>query len=149
MIYVVDDAMDYRFLVQQVFKRFLPQYTLRLFSDGLELIDAIEQSVDSSPTNLTGTELARPGLLVLDVDMPKLSGFQTLEQLKQYPLWQSVPVVMMSSRVGSKFSEAAYQLGANSYIYKPMDLTELQDVMTRLCHTWLDAQAEPPSLQHQ
>lgn len=134
MIYIVDDLADYRFLVEQVFKRFLPQYTLRLFADGLELIQSIEQS-----STLPLPELARPGLLVLDVDMPKLNGFQTLERLKEFPLWQPIPVVMMSGRWESKFSEAAYQQGVTAYILKPMSLTEIQDVMTDLCHQWLDS----------
>ena len=134
MIYVVDDAADYRFLVQQVFKRFLPRYPLRLFADGLELIQFINQSSDSPLA-----DLPMPSLLVLDVDMPKLSGFQTLDLLIQYPLWQSVPVVMMSGRIETRFSESALQGGAISYLVKPMTLVELQQVMTQLCHQWVDA----------
>lgn len=127
MVYIVDDAVDYRFLVQQVFKLFLSQYALRLFADGLELIQAIEQ-----PTTLY------PNLIILDVDMPKLNGYQTLERLKQNSVWQAVPVVMMSNRVDSGFIETAYQLGASAYLTKPMDLTELRKVMEQLCHQWLD-----------
>lgn len=134
MIYVIDDAADYRFLVQQVFKRFLPQYPLRLFADGLELIQFIRESADAPPV-----DSPMPGLLVLDVDMPKLNGYQTLEQLKQYPTWQSVPVVMMSGRLEPRFSESALQGGAISYLVKPMTLTELQQVMSQLCHQWLDS----------
>lgn len=136
MIYVVDDAADYRFLVQQVFKRFLPQYPLQLFADGLELTQFIERPSEPSPTS---TDPARPGLIVLDVDMPKLNGLQTLERLKQYPVWQSIPVVMMSSRSESEFSGTARQLGASSYILKPMALVEIQNVMAQLCHRWLDS----------
>ena len=134
MIYVVDDAADYRFLVQQVFKRFLPQYSLRFFADGLDLIQSIKR-----PVNSVQDQLARPGLILLDVDMPKLNGFQTLEQLKRDPLWQPIPVVMISSRLEANFSEAALQGGAVSYILKPMGLPELQTVMTQLCRQWLEA----------
>ena len=147
MIYVVDDAADYRFLIQQVFKRFLPQYSLRLFADGMELIQSIEQDADSSLANRPSPDPALPGLIVLDVDMPKLNGFQTLERLKQNPSWQSVPVVMMSSRLESKFSEAALQEGATSYVLKPMGLAELQNEMTQLCHQWLDTQTGDLDLQ--
>ena len=138
MIYVVDDTADYRFLVQHVFKRFLPQYPLRLFADGLDLMQFIDRAANSSLADGTKADQTLPGLLVLDVDMPKLNGFQTLEQLKQYPSWQSVPVVMMSSREESKFLQTALQEGAISYVVKPMYLAELQQVMTQLCHQYLD-----------
>ncbi|GAB4044908.1 response regulator [Spirosoma litoris] len=138
MMYVVDDAADYRFLVQEVFKRFLPQYPLRLFADGFELIQSIEIANESPPTNQEKSNPIIPRLIVLDIDMPKLNGFQILDQLKQNPLWQSTPVVMMSSRLESEFSEAAIAGGAVSCIPKPMSLAEFQQVMTQLCHQWLD-----------
>lgn len=142
MIYIVDDTADYRFLVEQVFKRFLPQYPLRLFANGLELVQFIEQGSDSSLAALSEPDfvpnLSRPGLIVLDVDMPKLDGFQTLEHVKKNPLWQSIPVVMMSSRLEREFSEAALRGGAISYILKPMGLAELQNEMMQLCRQWLD-----------
>lgn len=127
MVYIVDDSVDYRFLVQQVFKLFLSQYALRLFADGLDLIQVIEQG--TSP---------QPNLIILDIDMPKLNGYQTLERLKQKPLWQAVPVVMMSNRVDVDFIETAYRLGANAYLTKPMDIAELRKVMEQLCQQWLN-----------
>ncbi|MDB5239386.1 MAG: Response regulator rcp1 [Spirosoma sp.] len=139
MVYVVDDAQDYRFLVQQVFKLFLPQYPLRLFADGMDLIQAIESGND-----LPGAEL--PKLILLDVDMPKLSGPQTLERLKQHTVWQSVPVVMMSNRMDDSFVSACYQRGACSFLVKPMDLGQLKQIMTLLCHYWLDLNKLPKSL---
>lgn len=152
MIYIVDDDADYRFLVQQMFKRFLPQCPLRLFADGLELIQSIELHSDLSPVDGAAPDsalpdLPRPNLLVLDVDMPKLNGFQTLERLKQHPSWQAVPVVIMSSRLESNVSDAALQQGAVSYILKPMNLMEIRDVMAQLCQRWLDPQPGPPDLR--
>ena len=138
MVYVVDDAVDYRFLVQQVFKLFLPQYPLRLFADGMELIQSIEERNDWS-----GAEL--PKLILLDVDMPKLSGTQTLERLKQYPVWQSIPVVMVSNRADDSFVCACYQQGACSFLLKPMDLVQMKTVMSLLCQYWLDLNQLPSS----
>lgn len=131
MVYLVDDAADYRFLVQQVFKLFLPQYPLRLFADGMELIQSIE-----APTDLSGAEL--PKLLLLDVDMPKLSGTQTLERLQKYPAWQFVPIVMLSNRADDSFVSACYERGACSFLHKPLDLEQMKTVMGLLCHYWLD-----------
>lgn len=149
MLYLVDDAADYRFLVQQVFKMFLPQYSLRLFADGLELMQHVEEkslalSVMSTEPDPVGpdpsrTGHGRPGLIVLDVDMPRLNGLQTLERLKQNSYWQTIPVVIMSNRIEAGFKETAYQLGANSYMTKPMDLAVMKDVMGQLCREWIAA----------
>lgn len=133
MIYVVDDTADYRFLVQQVFKLYLPRYPLRLFADGLDLIEQIEQS--ASPPS---SALPVPGLLVLDMDMPKLNGLQTLKRLNQYDGWQTIPVVIMSNRSDEEFVKAAYEGGTKDYIAKPINLFALKEVMTQLCRQWLD-----------
>ncbi|MVM30454.1 response regulator [Spirosoma sp. HMF4905] len=146
MLYLVDDAADYRFLVQQVFSLFLPAYALRFFVDGQELLAYVEQQAPLVPKLATGSvgaglivpDLTRPGLIVLDMDMPGLGGLQTLERLKQYPLWQSIPVVLMSHRIEPELLERAYQLGANAYLSKPMELVELKDTLEQLCHQWLD-----------
>ena len=152
MLYLVDDAADYRFLVQQVFKMFLPQYSLRMFAGGLELIQYVEEKSTALPVALTEsdlsspdeihldvdhTDVARPNLIVLDVDMPKLNGLQTLDRLKQNPYWRSVPVVLMSNRIDPEFKEIAYQLGAASFLTKPTDLLMLRDVLGQLCREWV------------
>lgn len=131
-IYVADDAADYRFLVQQVFNRFLPQYSLTLFDDGMSLIQHMER--------LAAAEQG-PGLIVLDLDMPKMSGIQTLAWLGQQQYWQAVPVVMMSNRSDSSFKDASYQRGANDYIEKPTPLSiqDLRDTFSQLCHKWMAA----------
>lgn len=131
-IYVADDAADYRFLVQQVFNRFLPQYSLTLFDDGMSLIQHMERLAAADP---------RPDLIVLDLDMPKMSGIQTLTWLGQQPHWQTVPVVMMSNRSDSSFKDASYQRGANDYIEKPTPLSiqDLRDTFDQLCGKWLAA----------
>ena len=142
MLYLVDDAADYRFLVQQVFKLFLPQYPLRLFTDGIELIQHIEEksaaySVASAEPDHDGPGPDIPDLIVLDVDMPKLNGLQTLERLKQNSQWRTVPVVVMSNRIDPEFRDTAYRLGANSYLTKPTDLSSMKQVMGRLCQEWI------------
>ena len=139
MLYVVDDAADYRFLVQQVFNRFLPQYSMRLFADGLDLMQHIDQRSNESKAEPTTSESIWPSLIVLDMDMPRLNGFQTLERLKHYPRWESIPVVIMSHHSDSALAETAYKQGAQAYLTKPLHITDLQKVMGQLCYEWLNA----------
>jgi CheY-like chemotaxis protein len=131
-IYVVDDAADYRSIVQQVFRRFLPQYPLVLLADGQALVDEVARRTAAEPL---------PGLIVLDMDM-KMSGIETLNWLKQQPAWQAVPVVMMSHRSDADFQAASYRQGAVDYLGKPMGIQSLQAVFVKLCAQWLDNSAD-------
>jgi len=123
----VDDAADYRSVVQQVFRRFLPQYPLVLLTDGQALVSHTRQLASAEPL---------PGLIVLDMDM-KMSGIETLNWLKQQPAWQAVPVVIMSHRSDTDFQAASYQQGAVGYITKPMGIQGLQTIFAQLCGQWL------------
>ncbi|GAB3928540.1 response regulator [Larkinella terrae] len=123
MVYIVDDGADYRFLVQQVFTLFLPQHPVRFFADGANLVDALNSL----------TRDVWPEVIVLDVDMPRLDGFQTLVHLKQHSDWQSVPVVMMTNRTDRDYQQESFRLGASAFVPKPMDLLGIKTVMTQLC----------------
>ncbi|WP_164851231.1 response regulator [Larkinella soli] len=133
LIFFVDDSADYLFLIRQVAGRSFPQIPIRFFTDGQDLIDEIESSVPA--------EGNRPRLIVLDIDMPRMDGFQTLRRLKMLPEWQSVPVVMMTNRVDSESEQESYRLGACSFLLKPMNLTAIRETLTQLCA--FDVEANP------
>lgn len=134
MLYVVDDGEDYRFLLQQIFTRFLPQYSARQFASG----NALQEHIQTEP------EGAGPSLILLDLNMPGLSGLQTLVLLKQSlsgeqpSRWSSVPVVMMSNSASSQDIEACYRAGANSFLVKPADFDELRTLIEATCRYWLE-----------
>lgn len=136
MIYLVDDAVDFRFLIQQVFNLFLPQYPVRFFTDGADLM----QHIEAFPAE--GGD-AKPKLIVLDVDMPLLNGIETLERLKQRPDWQTIPVVMMTNRDAHEYMQDCYELGANAFLLKPLDLNTLKGLMTLLCQFWIELNQLP------
>ena len=151
-VYVVDDGADYRFLVQQVFARFLPHYKVTLFPGGEALLQHLRVS------------LVRPSLILLDLHMPGMSGLQTLTQLKQNhyengpnreagtapagiapahrperdrPL-RSIPVVMVTSSSSAKEIQACYEAGANSCLAKPIGLDPMRDCLTLICNYWME-----------
>ncbi len=125
LIYLVDDNADYCFLVQQVFTIFLPEHQVRFFADGSKLVEGMEAL----------SKLSKPDVIVLDIDMPQLDGLQTLLVLKQDPAWEAVPVVMMTNRDQTEFRRESYQLGANAFVLKPLNLIEMKDLMTQLCES--------------
>ena len=70
----------------------------------------------------TASQVDLPDLILLDVNMPRLGGFEILNELKSDPALKSIPVVMMSSSETDRDVDKAYGLHANSYLTKPMDI---------------------------
>ncbi len=75
----------------------------------------------------------KPNLILLDIMMPKLNGFQVLEKLKSESDTKNIPVVMLTNLAGERDAESAYQLGAVKYIiksqYKPK---EIEDIVSKI-----------------
>ena len=131
-VYVVDDGADYRFLVQQVFTRFLPQYDVLLFPGGDALFDHLR------------TNPARPALILLDLHMPNLTGPQTLTALKQESAWRLIPVVVVTSSVSIEEIWTCYEAGANSCLAKPLDFDSLRVRLEQICTYWVDTNYPTP-----
>ena len=126
LVCIVDDAADYRFLLQQVFNRCFPAYTVALFAGGKAFLDALPQLGQL------------PSLILLDCKMPGLDGYQTLIRLKEYPAYKQIPVVMMSADAIALEINACYEAGADKFLRKPMAFDSLKEQITVICQYWLE-----------
>ena len=86
---------------------------------------------------------SRPKLVLLDLKMPKVSGIQVLEKIKSDPRTKTIPVVMLTSSSHERDLEQCYQLGANSYIVKPVDFDQFFDAMKQIGLYWLSLNRLP------
>jgi CheY-like chemotaxis protein len=77
-----------------------------------------------------------PDLMVLDVKMPQVTGFEALQWLRNHPACASMPVVMLSGSESKEDIEQAYRLGANSYFSKPPTVNALTALLRALVHYW-------------
>jgi len=77
-------------------------------------------------TLLTGK---MPDLIILDINLPEVSGLDMLEFLRRRPEWKNLPVVMLSSEATDTIVDKALELGADSYVMKPMTIEELEKAM--------------------
>jgi len=77
-------------------------------------------------TLLTGK---RPELLLLDINMPEVSGLDVLEFLRRRKEWKALPIIMLSSDAAETTVDKALELGANSYLMKPVTIDELEKAM--------------------
>lgn len=92
-------------------------------------------------------ELGRPKLVVLDLNMPGMDGFDFLMEKRKNPALASIPAVVFSNSRSPKEVLRSYQLGASSYIVKPMSLESMVATVGTLVRYWLDiVEAPAPEL---
>lgn len=111
-ILVVDDNLSILCLFREIFKQ--DGYTIETATSGLEAIEKIKSCI--------------PDLVLLDVKMPKMNGFQTLELIQQ--IEPSIPVVMMSAYTElTSVMACREQVGVSHYLPKPFELQEVRDLI--------------------
>ncbi|WP_338874370.1 response regulator [Spirosoma sp. SC4-14] len=123
-VWVVDDDQDDQYLFELAFKRIIPPVQVKLLDDGEELLPALVQT----------TEL--PDLIILDLNMPRLNGLETLQQIRQQPDYQKIPIVVLTTSTRKEDKEKAVQLGANGFLTKPPSLDAILALFRQLILEW-------------
>lgn len=113
---------------------------LRVLRDGAEGIDYLFASGAFAGRNLREV----PRLILLDLKLPKVSGLEVLRRIRADPRTRLVPVVILTSSGEDRDITNAYDLGANSYIVKPVDFEQFSEVVRKLGFYWLLVN-QPPS----
>jgi two-component system, chemotaxis family, chemotaxis protein CheY len=73
----------------------------------------------------------RPDMMVLDINMPEVSGLDMLEFLRRRKEWKNLPIIMLSSEAADVMVDRALQMGADGYVMKPVTIDELEKVMSQ------------------
>ena len=76
----------------------------------------------------------KPELLILDINMPEVSGLDLLEFLRRRPEWKELPIIMLSSESAESTVDQALKMGADAYVMKPVTIEELERAMTMALH---------------
>ena len=84
-----------------------------------------------------------PILVLLDLKLPKVDGLEVLQHLKIHPRFRSVPVVVLTTSAEDRDIQAAYQVGANSYIAKPVDFDRFMEVVEQIQIYWCNMNIPP------
>ncbi|MBT3242615.1 MAG: response regulator [Bacteroidetes bacterium] len=77
-----------------------------------------------------------PIVILLDLKLPKLDGLQVLEAYKKHPIYNTIPVVVLTTSSDNRDVERAYKIGANSYIIKPVNFTKFVEVASQIELYW-------------
>lgn len=140
-ILICDDDEDDRMLTQQALEDAHISNNLRFVEDGEQLLDYLYQRGEYSGE--TG-KAPRPGLILLDLNMPKMDGREALKVIKGDKTLHDIPVVVLSTSGFDQDIVRSYQLGVNSFITKPVTFSGLVEAMNVLGRYWLEIVELPP-----
>ncbi|GAB4020707.1 response regulator [Spirosoma migulaei] len=131
-IYALDDDKDDRILIEEALKAY-SDCEVTFFEDGKKLLAKLFASPEE---NL-------PTLIMLDLDMPRINGYEVLQLLRTTPTFHSIPVLVLSGSEDEKTVFASYQLGANSFISKPSTFAQLDRLFKVICEYWIKTVLTP------
>ncbi len=78
----------------------------------------------------------RPDMIILDLNLPKVDGFEVLQQVKQHPVLKRIPVIILTSSHAETDIARAYELHANCYLTKPSELSEFSEAVKAIEQFW-------------
>ena len=139
-ILMADDDEDDRLLVQEAFFENRLLNDLRFVTDGEELMDYLYRRDQYADPSLSPC----PGLILLDLNMPRKDGREALREIKADPRLRRIPVVVLTTSEEEKDIVRSYDLGASSFISKPVTFGGLVQVVRSFGRYWLEIVELPP-----
>jgi chemosensory pili system protein ChpA (sensor histidine kinase/response regulator) len=109
LVLVVDDSLTVRRVTQRLLQR--EGFRVAVAKDGLDAIEKLEEE--------------RPAVMLSDIEMPRMDGFDLLRNVRGDKRWHDLPVIMITSRIAQKHRDLAVELGADHYLGKPYDEQQL------------------------
>jgi len=132
-VLLVEDNPDHALLVRIAAERALAGIALRVVEDGSEAIAYLKGATPFDDRD----RHPPPDLMLLDLMLPEVSGFQVLEWIRADGRFAALPVVVFTSSVNPHDERRALMLGARAFHTKPADLIELADMVRRIVTRWL------------
>ena len=133
-ILMADDDEDDRLLTQDALKESRVLNNLQCVEDGVELMNYLQRKGKYQDSQA----YPRPGLILLDLNMPRKDGREALKEIKQDDNLKSIPVVILTTSKEEEDMIKGYGLGAASYITKPVHFEGLVELMKALGKYWVE-----------
>ena len=127
-----DNADDEELTIRTLQKNHLKNKIV-VVRDGVEALDYLFGTGEYTDRDLT----VSPVLIMLDIKLPKLNGLEVLKRIKSEPQTKFIPVVILTSSDEEKDLVESYELGANSYVRKPVNFVEFQNSVRQLALYWV------------
>ena len=139
-ILIAEDDPDDRLIIKDALEEAGVHNVVHYVEDGQELMDYLYlRGKYSAPNNVS-----HPGIILLDLNMPKKNGQDALKEIKSDPKLKRIPVVVMTTSKRVEDVGIMYDLGANSYINKPTDFARFVMIVKTLSRYWFEIVELPP-----
>ena len=133
-ILIADDDEDDRLLTQDALAESRVLNTLHCVEDGVELLEYLNREGKYQDKAIS----PRPHLILLDLNMPRKDGREALKEIKNNPELKGIPVVILTTSKQEEDKVKGYNLGAASYITKPVNFEGLVELMKTLGKYWIE-----------
>ncbi len=129
---MAEDDSDDRLLIKEAFRKSDVINTLHFVEDGVELLEYLrrQRKFDNHASNPT------PDVILLDLNMPRKDGREALQEIKTDPHLRHIPVVVLTTSKAEEDILLSYDIGAASYITKPLTFDRLVEIITGLKQYW-------------
>ncbi|MET0244800.1 MAG: response regulator [Flavitalea sp.] len=137
-ILIADDDADDRYLLETAFSEKGYTEKIEFVENGVEVLNYLDQIKGSSDA-----ETRYPKFVLLDLNMPKKDGREVLRAMKENPEFKKIPVIVFTTTRNESEIRRCYELGANTYIIKPVSFDALLSVVENIRSYWLHTAAIP------
>jgi len=141
-ILMADDDPDDRLLTKEALEGIDSISQLDFVEDGVQLMAYLHRH--GQYEHLQGSPL--PALILLDLNMPKKNGLETLQEIKSDPHLRRIPIVVLTTSEVAADVYKSYDNGANSFISKSVTLSSLVEIVQEIGNYWLEVVELPPEL---
>ncbi|MGN6233607.1 MAG: response regulator [Trinickia sp.] len=138
-ILLVEDSPTDVMLTKEAMVQYKVLNPLDIVEDGVDAMDYLKRRGKYADKPVT-----RPGLIILDLNLPRMSGREVLYELKQDPELSNIPVVVLTTSKSEEDVVKSYCLHANCYITKPVDFAKFIDVVRSINDFWFGVVTLPP-----
>ena len=131
VVLLVEDSPDHAFLIKRAISAAIQDLKIQWAKDGEEAVEFIIKRG------------LKPDLILLDIKMPRMNGFEVLRVLKGNKETKYIPIVILSTSANEKDVSRAYSLGTNCYITKPVEIADFQSKLKSIPVYWLRTYTKP------
>ncbi|MES2828243.1 MAG: response regulator [Bacteroidota bacterium] len=126
-IFYVEDDPDYAFILQTAISEVREDIVVGIVEDGRDAVSKLKSFADQKD---------KPKLILLDLNLPGLSGIDVLKMIKEMPHLKYIPVILFSTSDNPKDIKASYEFGANAFVTKPDGYTNLLSCLRTMHEFW-------------
>ncbi|GAB3956415.1 response regulator [Spirosoma harenae] len=123
-VWIVEDDEDDQYLIKLAFESIVPPVSVKLLADGDQLVPSLNQAS------------SLPKLVLLDLNMNRQNGYETLQEIRSIPHYEGLPIVILTTSDDNADALRSYRLGANGFVTKSASQNDLVSLAQSIANTW-------------